>query len=347
MISMGLQAQFEMIDTLGRSEKVTKKIEKKLQKNSGNFQEKMKWILDQYSDKELFNGLALYSNPDLQDPFYYSNSELTPDRPIHIGGISRSMTALLMAQMAYEERFRWNERLGKYIDDFPYPEMTFNHLIQQQSGIVDAFKNDNFRKMVVQKEYEIDWIYRTMIQLPLEFEVGTKTKLSASSYSIMAYLLRKSSFSDYRELLNQKTSLNIENLGHYSNLMNNQDPHDTILKWEFYPANYYGPMGVVTSLSELNNYLDNFHVIYANSPDHFVFQETGYLDEKTKFSPCWNIDNGNLEFEGGPVFYLTGTSETQQFFVAILPESKENFILVSDHNSFAYWDIIELLINNR
>ena len=90
--------------------------------------------------------------------------KVEPDSRFHIGSVTKSMTALLLAILAQEGKLNFEQTLGELLNDIPmleaYQTVTLHDLLLNRAGII-AFQQIRFE--------EPELIQRITVEIPLRF----------------------------------------------------------------------------------------------------------------------------------------------------------------------------------
>jgi CubicO group peptidase (beta-lactamase class C family) len=117
---------------------------------------------------------------------------------IGIASITKSMTAVILIRLIEEKKIALDDKLSKYIPDFPDGEkITIEMLARHRSGI-------SHRVMPPEMEtvpYTTAEFIEKVKQSKLEFEPGTQRLYSSAGYAVLARCLEIVSGKSYAELL--------------------------------------------------------------------------------------------------------------------------------------------------
>ena len=143
------------------------------------------------------NGKVIY-----EKPFGYANAELkvpnAADTRIGIASITKPMTAVILHRLLGEGKVRLDDKLSKYIPDFPNGDkITVDLLYRHRSGIPHR---------VMPPEYEtVPYTSAEMIEkikvAKLAFEPGAERLYSSAGFTVLARVLEIASGKPYAELL--------------------------------------------------------------------------------------------------------------------------------------------------
>ncbi len=169
------------------------------------------------------NGDIIY-----QKGFGYADIEkkipVTPDTKFKIGSISKQFTAVAILKLQEEGRIKIEDKLSKYIPDFPSGnEVTIYQLLTHTSGIHDYNSQPN---LDVSKPITPQALLDLIKKLPYDFKPGERYLYSNSGYFILGYIVSQLSGKTLSEYLNETffKPLDMNNTGIYeTNIVLNKE----------------------------------------------------------------------------------------------------------------------------
>ena len=135
------------------------------------------------------------------------------DTVFEIGSITKTFTAVILAQMYLDGEISLNDPASKYLpsDKVMLPEaerkvITIKHLAVHTSGIPSMPSNaGEFREIENPfKDYSIEKFYQFLSSCKLEFPPGTRHKYSNSGYGLLGHILARASGKSYERILHEK-----------------------------------------------------------------------------------------------------------------------------------------------
>ena len=136
------------------------------------------------------NGKILY-----QRGFGYANIEkgipVGPETKFRIGSISKQFTAAAILKLVEEGKMKLDDKLSKYIPDFPRgDEVTIHHLLTHTSGIHSYTNEANFVERVTGP---ISWaaLVQEIKAYEYDFDPGSNWQYNNSGYFILGYLVEQ------------------------------------------------------------------------------------------------------------------------------------------------------------
>ena len=164
--------------------------------------------LDEKSAAGEFSGVALLVRADstlissswgLADRA--KKTPMTPDTRVNLGSIGKLFTRTAIAQLAQAGRLSLDDKLSKYLPDFPHAEeITVEMLAAHRSGVGDFF-NDAYQAMDKSKlRHNRDYLQLIRDQ-PLWFAPGTSERYSNGGYALLGEVIAKASGEDYYDYL--------------------------------------------------------------------------------------------------------------------------------------------------
>ncbi|TDW51721.1 CubicO group peptidase (beta-lactamase class C family) [Flavobacterium sp. 270] len=133
---------------------------------------------------------------------FQKNQKNTVNSSFNLASISKIITATAVLQLRDKGKLQLDEKVNKYLSDFPYKEITIRHLLTHTSGLPDL---ELFEDLV--KQYP-DTIVSNQNVIPelqkwthgLYFKPGDEFRYCNTEYNVLALLIEKvshKSFSDY------------------------------------------------------------------------------------------------------------------------------------------------------
>jgi CubicO group peptidase (beta-lactamase class C family) len=168
-----------------------------------------KYLNDEVS-ADKFSGVVLVAKDDktiFSKAFGLANREdKTPnitDTKFNLGSINKIFTRIAIGQLVRQGKISFDDRLGKYLPDFPNKEaaekVTIRHLVTMKSGIGDFF-GEKFMAMPKDKLRKNSDYIPLFADKPLAFEPGTKEQYSNGGYVLLGAIVEKvtgKSYYDY------------------------------------------------------------------------------------------------------------------------------------------------------
>ncbi len=136
-------------------------------------------------------GLANY---ELQVP-------ITPRTKFRLGSLTKAFTAAALLQLAEKGKISLEDRLARFLPDYPQAEkITIHHLLTHTSGIPNFTALAEYQKFKLNPT-TLDRTINLFRQLPLEFDPGTKFRYSNSNYILLTAIIEKVSGEKYADYL--------------------------------------------------------------------------------------------------------------------------------------------------
>ena len=193
-----------------------------------------------------------------QKGFGYANIEkkipVTPDTKFKIGSISKQFTAAAILKLQEEGRIRTEDKLSKYLPDFPRGnEVTIYQLLTHTSGIHDYDFQPNLDvSQPVTPQALLDVIKKN----PFDFNPGERFQYDNSGYFILGYIVAKLSGRSLADYLYETffKPLGMTNTGIYeTNIVLNNEAQgysmkdETVKKAEFQEMSWALGVGSIYS----------------------------------------------------------------------------------------------------
>jgi CubicO group peptidase (beta-lactamase class C family) len=196
--------------------------------------EQLDKLLNQYLDYGKFNGSVLVTDRGkvvYKKGFGMANMEWDiPNKPNtkhRLGSITKQFTAMLILQLAAEDKLDLHAPISKYLPDYPKEsgdKITTHHLLTHSSGIPNYTSFPGFFAKESRDPYTPTEFIDKFNNKPLEFVPGEQFNYSNSGYFLLGVLIEKLTNKTYEEMLRKNifTPLGMNDSGY--------DNHGEILK---------------------------------------------------------------------------------------------------------------------
>jgi len=128
------------------------------------------------------------------------------DTRFNLGSINKIFTRIAIGQLAEQGRLRLDDKLGKFLPDYPNAEarekITVRHLVNMSSGIGDFFGPEFDKTPKNFLRHNRDYL-KLFAHKPLAFEPGTKEMYSNGGYVVLGEIISAASGLDYYEFINR------------------------------------------------------------------------------------------------------------------------------------------------
>jgi CubicO group peptidase (beta-lactamase class C family) len=144
---------------------------------------------------------------------------ITPQTKFRIGSITKQFTAAAILKLQEEGKLSVNDKLSKYLPDFPRgEEVTLRHLLTHTSGIHSYTSQPGFLEKVLAPVKTED-VIESIKKFPYDFDPGKKWLYNNSGFYLLGYLIEKVSGQSYGEFLRRNffAPLGMTNTGVYQN----------------------------------------------------------------------------------------------------------------------------------
>jgi CubicO group peptidase (beta-lactamase class C family) len=326
-------------------------------------------LLKDGNAKHVFSGIVLIAKENnilFEKSYGYAdfktNKPFTKNTTFQIASVSKQFTAFAIMQLAAKKRLGYLDKVNKFIPNFPYSNITIQHLLHHTSGLpnfwdtIRPFLNQNIsngnKEMLL---YLIDK------KLPLQFEPGSKWQYADIGYDLLALIIENISGISYKKYLNRNVikpsalkntkalmvtdirKIKDENLayGHswlkdsnyyeYAHLLPKND-------FVFYLGNFYGDGSVTSSAKDLLKWstvlasyalLDSIKMSKAFFPMRDNNDSIIYTSSTNKLMPTygygWGIAN---QANVGKMYYHSGGHPGFTSYFLRCPDKRLTFIFL-------------------
>lgn len=118
----------------------------------------------------------------------------SPETPLHIASVTKVLTASAILKLIDTKKMGLDDKLTKYFEGFPYPDVTIRTLLNHRSGIrkygyfADDKANWDRRNTLTNKDI-LDILITKNI--PLEYKTDTHFSYSNTNYVLLALVIEK------------------------------------------------------------------------------------------------------------------------------------------------------------
>lgn len=323
-------------------------------------------ILSRYNQEESFNGFCGSLLVSLSDTFVYKRSagyrlesqSLVNDNNtlFHLASCTKPITAMAIALLVDKGLIQFNDKVNKYVSEFPYKEVTIKNLLSHTSGIpdyqiyIDKYLKD---KHFVTNE-DILAVYN-QYQIPINFVANSRFQYSNTNFVFLAILLERvtgQKFGDFvqteifeplgmdrSKLYNsRRTKLEfLDNYAHgyvYSNELNKYCIPDSLKEYNYVIKQdpIYGDDNISSTTGDYSKFLSVF------SKGNSIISDT-LIEEMT--SPH-QLNDGKFSRYGlglmvndiancYKLIYHTGSWPGYYTLVLTIPEIKLNFVILTNN----------------
>src|SRR5580698_6851449 len=156
-------------------------------------------LLKEYTKQNIFNGVALVAQKGkilLEKGYGYKNvATKTPNDTntiFQIGSITKQFTAAIILQLQEQHRLSVQDRLSKYIPDYPNSDsITIENLLTHTSGIYNYTNDDAYMQNTSATPIKLETLISLFKNKPLDFSPGTKYSYSNSGYVLLGYIIER------------------------------------------------------------------------------------------------------------------------------------------------------------
>jgi len=175
--------------------------------------EKLNTFMNECTELDLFSGTILVAkdgNIIFEKSYSYAdkeknvlNNNLTK---YNIGSIGKEFTAIMILQLAQENKISLDDKLNKYLIFFPEEvgsKVTIKNLLTHSSGFGDFLMNPEFEKN--KENYkELSELIKFISKQKLQFEPGANKRYSNSGYAILGGIIEKVTSKSYTDNMSER-----------------------------------------------------------------------------------------------------------------------------------------------
>ncbi|MFZ1678709.1 MAG: serine hydrolase [Saprospiraceae bacterium] len=194
---------------------------------------KLDALISAYAEYSQFNGSVLVADKGeiiYKKGFGLANMEWDipnkPDTKFRLASVTKQFTAMLIVQLASENKIKLDVPISTYLPDYPKKNgdiITIHHLLTHTSGIPNYTSFANYQE-IMSLAYRPEDIVRLFADSTLDFTPGERFQYSNSGYVLLGYIIEQITGKSYEQVLQDKifTPLKMMNSGY--------DHNETVIK---------------------------------------------------------------------------------------------------------------------
>jgi CubicO group peptidase (beta-lactamase class C family) len=214
---------------------------------------KINALLNDYNAYGKFNGSVLIAEEGevvYKKGFGMANMEWDipnqPDTKFRIASITKQFTAMLILQLASENKLDLHATISTYLPNYPKKNgdrITIHHLLSHTSGTPEFDVLINYRD-IEKKRLRPEEMIEIFAEGELQFTPGEKYSYTNTGYVVLGYIIETITGKSYAEVLQEKifTPLKMTNSGydqHYKVLKNRASGYSKgYLRNDYYNVNF-------------------------------------------------------------------------------------------------------------
>jgi CubicO group peptidase (beta-lactamase class C family) len=196
-----------------------------------------KYLADQVAEDK-FSGVVLVAKDD--KPIFhkaYGLADKEKNVPnnlqtkFNLGSINKIFTRVAIGQLAQQGKISFDDKLGKYLPDYPNKEaaekVTIRHLVTMKSGIGDFF-GPNFMQTPKDTLRKNSDFIPLFADKQLAFEPGTREQYSNGGYILLGAIIEKVTGKSYYEYV-QANIFKIAGMSHTDSFETDKMPENTAM----------------------------------------------------------------------------------------------------------------------
>jgi CubicO group peptidase (beta-lactamase class C family) len=262
-------------------------------------------ILQKAYDNKALNGTILiakdgttvfeksfgYANFETKYPLpKKSGSAISKNTQFQVASVSKQFTAFGIMVLKRQGKLNYDDKVAKFLPDFPYPDISLRHLLQHTSGLPDFWKHIRPNLDTTRSNGNKEMLaYLSKHKLPLRFETGEKWEYADIGYDILATIIEKVSGQNYQKFLKKQVfrpakmrntegvlvtdirRIKAKNLawGYIQDSVKGYELAHEVRNFVFYLGDFYGDGSVITTAGDLKKWDDALRRYMLTDSIHF------------------------------------------------------------------------------
>ena len=127
-----------------------------------------------------------------------------PETMFRIGSVTKQFTAAAIMKLSERDKLALDDPLAKFLPDYPRSQdITLRHLLTHTGGVPNYTDLGRKWQTIVARELAHEELMALWVDLPLDFEPGTKWRYSNSGYYLLGMVIEKVAGVSYGEFLRE------------------------------------------------------------------------------------------------------------------------------------------------
>jgi CubicO group peptidase (beta-lactamase class C family) len=329
-------------------------------------------ILQKAYEAQALNGTVLIAKDGetiFEKSYGYANFEkktpLSKKTQFQIASVSKQFTAFGIMVLKRQGKLNYDDKVVKFLPDFPYPDITLRHLLQHTSGVPNFWNDIRPNLDTLRSNGNNDVLaYLSKHKLPLRAELGEKWEYADINYDILATIIERVSGKTYQKFMRKYVfrpagmhnteglmvtdirRIKAKNLARgyiQDSVKGNQLAHE-IRNFVFYLGDFYGDGSVISTAEDLKKWDDALRRYMLEDSAHFgeayrpIIRKDGSVYEMQKgvsYGFGWGLRNelpmGKAYSHGGghPGFITNYTRYPDKKMVVIVCRNVDQKVSIS------------------
>ncbi|NAS29458.1 serine hydrolase [Flavobacteriaceae bacterium R38] len=306
-----------------------------------------------------FNGNVFYSkNDSILFANSYGYSDFSTKKPLNIhtifelGSCSKQFTALAIVQLVEKDLVNYNTRVSEIIEDFPYDNITVEHLLRHQLGLPDyqkiLYDKRNWDRKKQATNQDVIKVL-SKLKIELKFKPGSQYEYNNTGYVILGSIIEKLSNTFYEKYIEEhifkpvgmfesRVQNNEKFIPDYENIALGYTYNDKKKKYRsvekdknhkhiHWMNRIVGPRGIYSSILDLEKWKKALHynTLISEKSKQQMFT-TDSISKKYGYGFAIYLTNNK-----GKWVYHNGSWSGYKTMALYLPESNEYLTILSNN----------------
>lgn len=231
-------------------------------------------VLVAKADKILFHEARGFTDHTQKIP-------LEVDMPFNLASLSKPFTALAVAKLVEEKGLIFEEKVRAFLPDFPYEDITLQHLLWHTSGLPDyMWLAEEAKELHQLPQINNQHVLQLLQAKPkVKFKAGEKYEYSNTGYVVLALVVEALSDMSYKEYVESNI---LKPAGMTDSFVYNLKEKPEVKGWDWLPFyNLFPEESLKQDLTWLDGVVGDGN-IYASTEDLFKWAQALWRGQLTR-----------------------------------------------------------------
>ena len=281
----------------------------------------------------------------------------TPDTKFRIGSLTKQFVAMIIMQLAEENRLQIDDKLIEYIPEYRHDtgqKITIHHLLTHTSGIPSYTNFPGFWSDSTRIHYNQDHMIKKFHSGDLQFVPGTKYQYNNSGYYLLAVIIERITGKSFEENLNERIlkPLNMKNTGVDRNVnIIKRKASGYLTQLDGFKKNPYFYMPNVLGVGDMYSTVEDLYLwdqaLYEDELLSEKYKDLMFTPYLKSYAYGWGIYNLRYSDSSDSIKIIAHSGAIKGFSAQMfrLVDDEHLIILLNNTGYTALWDMCIAIVN--